>query len=105
MTTIDETIECCEEIAEDLEEREKRARGADWKYANYCKERAENNRQLAEWLKDYKRLLSAVDDIKAEIEKNIVNEYTGQNEYEIAMSDGLEIALKIIYKYTNGEEK
>lgn len=70
MTTIDETIECCEEIAEDLEEREKRARGADWKYANYCKERAENNRQLAEWLKNYKKLLSDVDDIKAELHEN-----------------------------------
>lgn len=58
MITIDEAIKNCEDIAEDLEEREKIARDVDWKYANFCKERAENNRQFAEWLKDYKRLLS-----------------------------------------------
>lgn len=35
--------------------------------AKKCEECAKEHRQLAEWLKDYKRLLSAMDEIKAEI--------------------------------------
>lgn len=45
-----------------------------------------------------------LDDVKAEINKNIINEYTGQNEYEIALSDGLELALQIIDKHISGKE-
>ena len=108
MTTIDEVIECCEEIAEDLEEREKIAREADWKYANFCKERAENNRQLAEWLKDYKRLLSVFDDIKAEISSKLIThgqvidgEYFAEDaEY---INYGLNMALEIIDKHIGKE--
>ena len=45
-----------------------------------------------------------LEDIKAEIETHIINEYTGQNEYEIALSDGLELALQIIDKHISGKE-
>ena len=45
-----------------------------------------------------------LDDVKAEINKNIINEYTGQNEYEIALSDGLELALQIIDKHIGKAE-
>lgn len=97
--TIEETIECCEEMAEDLEERSKIARMADHKYAIYCKERAENNRQFAEWLKDYKKLLSAVDDIKAEIEteKESMIQHNG-------ISD-LGLALEIINEHIEKEKR
>lgn len=105
MTTIEETIECCEEIAEDLEEREKRARGADWKYANYCKERAENNRQLAEWLKDYKRLLSDVDDIKAEIENLDIPNDVETVDGSFAFCQALETVSNIIDKHIGKETK
>lgn len=48
---------------------------------------------------------SVIEDIKAEINKNIINEYTGKNEYEIALSDGLELALQIIDKHIGDKDK
>lgn len=48
---------------------------------------------------------SVLEDIKAEINKSIINEYTGQNEYEIALSDGLELALQIIDKHLGKEQE
>ena len=63
--TLDEAIKHAEEVAEQNE----------WFEKNYlenkgCKECAEEHRQLAEWLKDYKRLLEqepVLDKIRAEI--------------------------------------
>ena len=102
MITIDETIECCEEMAKDLEERSKIARMADHKYAIYCKERAESNRQFAEWLKDYKRLLSSLDDIKAEIETDL--SWFCYDEYGNEKVEWTEIK-KIIDKHIGKETK
>ena len=49
--------------------------------------------QLEEWLKDYKRLLSAIDDIKAEIEteKESMIQHNGTSD--------LGLAIEIIDKY------
>lgn len=48
-----------------------------------CKDCAEEHRQLAEWLKDYQRLLSAIDDIKAEIRHFMfeVNPSSSESDY------------------------
>ena len=54
---LEEIIEYFEDISEDLRLRGERAAGVDWKYATWCGERAEQNKQLADWLKDYQRLL------------------------------------------------
>ena len=102
---MDEAIKNCEDIAEDLEKREKIAREADWKYANFCKERAENNRQFAEWLKNYKRLLSLLDDIKAEIEDAKIDvdiDFGNETLYNNAIDDVLEIIDKKVKEYRNG---
>lgn len=54
---LEEVIEYFEDISEDLRLRGERAAGVDWKYATWCGERAEQNKQIADWLKDYKLLL------------------------------------------------
>lgn len=56
--TLDEAIKHAEEVAEEQEEnvREGRLQEQD-KYADDCERCAKEHRQLAEWLKDYKRLL------------------------------------------------
>lgn len=55
--------------------------------------------QLAEWLKDYKRLMSALEDIKAEIEteKESMIQHNGTSD--------LGIALEIIDKHTGKENE
>ena len=73
--------------------RGERAAGVDWKYATWCGERAEQNKQLADWLKDYQRLLNAIENIKAEIETE-KESMIQHNE----ISD-LGLALEIIYKH------
>ena len=55
-------------------------------------------RQLAEWLKEYKRLLGAIDAINAEIESAKYLNY-GQQYYLVS---GLNKALEIINKHTSG---
>lgn len=57
-----------------------------------------NFRQLAEWLKDYKRLLGAIDAIKEELESAKYLNY-GQLYYLVS---GLNKALEIIEKHTSG---
>lgn len=86
---LEEVIESFEDISEDLRLRGERAAGVDWKYATWCGERAEQNKQLADWLKDYQRLLSAIENIKAEIE---------ESRYGM-INDGLDVALNIINKH------
>ena len=63
--------------------------------AKKCEECAEEHRQLAEWLKDYKRLLKAINDAKEEINYKSDHSETG-------MSCGLLSALVIIDKYVYG---
>lgn len=53
--TLDETIKHAEEIAQDQENRANIL--WDSREKKYCRECAAEHRQLAEWLKDYKRLL------------------------------------------------
>lgn len=64
---LDEAIKHCEDVMMENLEKTKDRNASD-PIAISCGECADNHRQLAEWLKDYKRLLCAVDAIKAEIE-------------------------------------
>ena len=59
-----------------------------------------NFRQLAGWLKDYKRLLGAIEDIRTEISKQEVS-YRKQND---RCGVGLDMALRIIYKHISEKE-
>ena len=97
--TLDEAIQLCEESAE---ENQVIVDNCEFYGANAakCEERAKGCRQLAEWLKDYKRLLSAVEDIKAEIEQVSKEE----KEYDMSWAGGLRYAIFIINKYINREE-
>lgn len=68
--TLEEAIKHAEEVA--VENEQAFVTFSNPRYSNYgkadeCKACAEEHRQLAEWLKDYQRLLKAIDDIKAEI--------------------------------------
>lgn len=64
--TIDEAIKHCVEVMMENLEKTKDRNASDPIVIN-CFECADEHRQLAEWLKDYKRLLGAIDAIKAEI--------------------------------------
>ena len=71
--TLDEAIRHCEEVAD-----RKQMEGLDCFYrysretekGKRCYKCADEHRQLAVWLKDYKRLLEQIEDIKAEIEED-----------------------------------
>ena len=58
--TLDEASKHAEEVAEENEREAQKLKKSklDWKHheANLCKECAEEHKQLADWLKDYKRL-------------------------------------------------
>lgn len=58
--TLDEAIRHAEEVADEKERETQKLKNSklDWKHheANLCSECAKEHRQLAEWLKDYKRL-------------------------------------------------
>lgn len=60
-----------------------------------------NFRQLAEWLKEYKRLMIAIDAIKEELESAKYLNY-GQLYYLVS---GLNKALEIIEKHISGGDK
>ena len=73
------------------------------KKSAHCK-CAEEHRQLAEWLKDYKRLKeqeSVLDKIRAEIDE----QYDRVHPYNISCAEGLEMALEIIDKYKAESEE
>ena len=61
---------------------------------------ADKHRQLAEWLKDYKRLLGAIDNIKSDVEKVGY----AKDEYGSIRADVLRVwqVLDIIEKHTSG---
>ncbi|MCR5788645.1 MAG: hypothetical protein K6G83_02040 [Lachnospiraceae bacterium] len=97
--TLDEAIKHAEEVA-----RKEQEKGFDLnthyncetEYGKKCYKCAAEHRQLAEWLKDYKRLLGAIEDIKAEIDK-----LKGINSaYYIAIED----VKEVIDKYISGNE-
>ena len=62
---------------------------------------AEECQKMVEWLKDYKRLLGAIDDIKEELESAKYLNY-GQQYYLVS---GLNKALEIIEKHISGKEQ
>ena len=110
--SIDEAIKHAEEVAESQEyegkKLEKSGEKYYYEYENYCAsqcfECAEEHRQLAEWLKELKQTRQAIEDIKTEIESKTYGDYMGHNEYEMAVSDGLEKALIIIDKHISGND-
>lgn len=105
--TLDEAIEHAEKIAEDEERR------AGWFYdkENCCYKKkcvkcAEEHRQLAEWLKDYRQLKSAVEDIKSELEYDVMKfNKRPEISYDAAFSDGIEHALTVIDKHIIEKEQ
>lgn len=58
-------------------------------------------RQLADWLKDYKRLMGAIDDIRTEIDE----QYDIVKRDNIYCAEGLEMALDIIDRHISGKEQ
>lgn len=89
--TLDETIEWCES-----------ASTISWngKPTKTAKEYS----QLAEWLKDYKRLLGAIEDIKAEICEEAWDSNYGEEIVKDMVVD-LTDALTIIDKHISGKEQ
>lgn len=86
--TIDEAIKHCEEVAEEKEAQAWEAQlQEEYRTIKPCKKCAEEHRQLAEWLKDYRRLKEqepVIDKLKAEIEKQekwLLQ--AGYNEYNV----------------------
>lgn len=73
--TIDEAIEHCEKEAEEFEQICKENDNYNFHQPKW-RRCAKEHRQLADWLKDYKKLSHAVEEIKAEIEnvKSVMNE-------------------------------
>lgn len=65
--------------------------------AKKCEKCAEEHRQLAEWLKDYQRLLKAIDDIIAEFWCYESSMIVNGREY-IGIADAVEIVEKHIGK-------
>ena len=57
-----------------------------------------NFRQLAEWLKDYKRLLGAIEDIRAEIQTKYDSIPYRNNEYDDAWIDALDWVLESVFE-------
>ena len=100
--TLDEAIKHAEEVAEEKENEGKllcQSEGA----SIGCLTCAEEHRQLAEWLRDYKQLKEQepiLDKIRAEIEQ----EYKVESEHPYGQ--GLRRALQIIDKHkTESEDK
>ena len=63
---------------------------------------AEECQQLANWLKDYKKLLGAIDAIKAEIEE--LSKHPAFGDLSVGVSCGAVKCMEIINKHTSGKE-
>ena len=104
MISLDEAIRHAEEQADLLEES---AQGCDLtdkvEQEIACKSGkcAEEHRQLAEWLKDYKRLLEQIEDIKAEITE-YMNDCATTSVYTRL---GFQTSLNVIDKHIGGKEQ
>lgn len=92
---IDEAIAHCLEVAErkkeSIAEYEQNPIHYE-KEIRYCKECASEHRQFAEWLRELKGYKKAYTEIDSKIECD----YMGNNEYEMAVSDGYQGAINII---------
>lgn len=106
--TIDEAIKHAEEVANDQELKS----GFETDYEAYsisdderkeCKKCADEHRQLAEWLKDYKRLLGAIDAIKADIEE--LSKHPDFGDLSVGVSCGAIRCLEMINKHIEGDAK
>lgn len=106
--TLDEAIKHAEEIAEEQECRgycdrsvcvimDENNHNCDECEVVKCRECAKEHYQLAEWLKDYKRLLGAIDDIRAEIN----DKYMSDNGKMDMVPRHI---MSIIDKHTSGKE-
>lgn len=94
MLTIDEAIVHYEELAEENEkdaEQFKRIK-ATQDMISHCYECAKDHRQLTKWLKELKGYKKAYTEIDSKTECD----YMGNNEYEMAVSDGYQGAINII---------
>lgn len=92
--TLEEAIKYYSELAEENEKdakQFKRFRGTQ-DMISHCYECAKEHRQLAEWLKELKAYKKAYTEIDSKIE----SDYMGNNEYEMAVSDGYQGAINII---------
>ena len=122
--TLDEAIKHAEEVAEEKESEAEDLEYSrlDWRHeANQCLECAKEHRQLAEWLKDYKRLLEqepVLDKIRDEIERNmesVIGKYDSSipkfnmPSYKIERNKVRKECISIIDKYKadmrGGEER
>ena len=103
--TLEEAIKHAEEIAEEQEGRgycdrsvcvimDENNHNCDECEVVKCRECAKEHRQLAEWLKDYKRLLGSIDAIKSEIAEYLQAERFG-SEYRNDV-------MQIIDRHTRG---
>ena len=111
--TLDEAIKHAEEVSEEKENEAQDLEYSklDWRHeANQCSKCAEEHRQLAEWLRDYKRLLEQepmLDKIRAEIwdlqygpeEKIMTNEDRAD-----AYNNAINQVIEIIDKYNAESE-
>ena len=92
--TLEEAIKYYSELAEENEkdaEQFKRIK-ATQDMISHCYECAEEHRQIAELLKELKGYKKAY----TEIDNKIKCDYMGNNEYEMAVSDGYQGAINII---------
>ena len=96
--TLDEAIKHAEEV---VEEHTKYNRYGGFESCDKC---ATEHRQLAEWLKDYKRLLEqepVFDKIRAEIrgKYRVILKDTPKDDWAVRWNDCLDEVLQIIDKY------
>ena len=97
--TLEEAILHAEEVEEEMDyEYQECVSAQDYLAAKQCGECAEQHKQLAEWLKDYKRLLekeSILDKIRAEIEEHAKINYA----LNVDRANALCWCLDVIDKY------
>ena len=95
--TLEEAIKHAEEVADkcDLEYNKNSEQLGFVETFYNAKKCAEEHRQLAEWLKDYQRMQSVIEDIKAEIEekRDLLMKQGGVYEHS---AYGLDYAILII---------
>lgn len=97
INSLEEAIKHCEKVAEKKEKECKWISGSEdagmnGALAKTFAECASEHRQLAEWLRELKAYKKAYTEIDSKIE----SDYMGNNEYEMAVSDGYQSAINII---------